>query len=54
MVAGSDAGADDSCMGSGILTSSMLVSMVGVVADGGGGRLLMESSRGVLALKLGE
>jgi hypothetical protein len=27
-VAGSDAGADDSCMGSGILTSSMLVSMV--------------------------
>ena len=28
IVAGSDAGADDSCMGSGILTSSMLVSMV--------------------------
>jgi hypothetical protein len=27
-VAGSDAGADDSCMGSGILTSSMLVSMI--------------------------
>jgi hypothetical protein len=36
MVAGSDAGADDSCMGSGILTSSMLVSMVGAAAGGGG------------------
>lgn len=28
IVAGSEAGADDSCIGSGILTSSMLVSMV--------------------------
>lgn len=28
IVVGSDVGADDSCMGSGILTSSMLVSMI--------------------------
>jgi hypothetical protein len=47
MVAGSDAGADDSCMGSGILTSSMLVSMVGGCSGWWWGSLVDgEQSRG--------
>lgn len=44
IVAGSEAGAEESCMGSGILTSSMLVSMAAgrwqCGGWGGGGRLL--------------
>lgn len=35
--AGSDGGAEDSCMGSGIFTSSMFVSMMAVRAVWGGG-----------------
>jgi hypothetical protein len=55
IVAGSEAGADDSCICSGILTSSMLVSMVAVwVWTGGGGWPLVDGScRGALACKLG-
>ena len=49
--AGSDAGTDDSCAGSGILTSSMLVSMVaGFGKEVGRSFVVIESGRGVLAL----
>jgi hypothetical protein len=55
IVAGSEAGADDNCIGSGILTSSMLVSMVaGWWQVVGRSLVVMESSRGVIALYVGE
>jgi hypothetical protein len=52
IVVGSDVGADDSCMGSGILTSSMLVSMAAGRRNrcrwGGRSVVVMQSGRGVL------